>query len=118
MNCLIDKSFSTRKNRESYKCKRPNKPADLYRSKTFFASTGSVTTLIYLAVSSTKNLFSLLFTTAYQKALIGISFGCVFVAVISLLLTQLIDTEASFYKINLSKRIVDYLLITDILTGM
>jgi hypothetical protein len=76
-----------------------------------------VTTLIYLAASST-NLVSLLFTTDYQKALIGISFGCVFVAVISLLLTQLIDTEASFYKINLSKRIVDYLLITDILTGM
>jgi hypothetical protein len=59
-----------------------------------------------------------IFITDYQKVLIGTSFGCVFIAVISLILTQFINTEASFYKIRLSKRIIDCLLITNILTGM
>ncbi|CAF0785170.1 unnamed protein product [Adineta ricciae] len=54
----------------------------------------------------------------YQKALIGMSCGCVFVAVISLFLTQSLDIQSSFYKIRCSKRTVDYLLISNILTGM
>ncbi|CAF1142896.1 unnamed protein product [Rotaria sordida] len=54
----------------------------------------------------------------YHKVLIGISFGCIFIAIISLLLTQCINTERSFYNIHLSKRIVNYLLITNILTGI
>ncbi|UJR21663.1 hypothetical protein I4U23_024740 [Adineta vaga] len=54
----------------------------------------------------------------YQKVLIGISFSCIFIAIISLCLTQLIENQSSFYKIYHSKRIVDYLLITNILTGI
>jgi len=52
----------------------------------------------------------------YQKVLIGISFGCVFVSIIALLLTQLINTNASFHNLLLSKRMIEFLLIANILT--
>ncbi|CAF1456770.1 unnamed protein product [Adineta steineri] len=54
----------------------------------------------------------------YQKILIGISFSCICIAVISLLLTQLINIKIPFYKIHFSKRIIDCLLITNILTAI
>ncbi|CAF0827024.1 unnamed protein product [Rotaria sp. Silwood1] len=44
------------------------------------------------------------------------SFGCVFAAIIALLLTQLINTNASFNNFRFSKRMVECLLIADILT--
>jgi len=52
----------------------------------------------------------------YQKVLIGISLGCVFTSIIALLLTQLINTNASFHNLRLSKRMIECLLIANILT--
>ncbi|CAF1429091.1 unnamed protein product [Rotaria sordida] len=51
----------------------------------------------------------------YQKALIGMSFGCVFVAIIALFLSQLINTNTSFNNFRFSKHMVECLLIADIL---
>lgn len=52
----------------------------------------------------------------YQKVLIGVSLACIFVAVIALLLTQLIQTHASLHNLQFSKRIIECLLIANVLT--
>ena len=56
--------------------------------------------------------------TDYQKVLIGVSFGCVFIGIIALILTQTINTTASFDNIRFSKCMIEFLLIASILTGM
>ncbi|CAF4864938.1 unnamed protein product, partial [Rotaria magnacalcarata] len=51
-----------------------------------------------------------------QKVLIGLSIGSVFLAIIALLLTQLINANASFHNFKCSKRMVECLLVFDILS--
>lgn len=53
----------------------------------------------------------------YQKVLIGISFASGLMSIVSLFLTQLLKTNASFHNLSCSKRIIEFLLITTILTG-
>ena len=53
----------------------------------------------------------------YQKTLIGISFGSAFASIVALFLTQLLKTNASFHNLRCSKRIIECLLMVDILTG-
>lgn len=53
----------------------------------------------------------------YQKVLIGVSFACVFISLIALLLSQVIQTHASFHDLQFSKRMIECLLIANILSG-
>ena len=53
----------------------------------------------------------------YQKVLIGVSFASGLMSVLALFLTQLLKTNASFHNLSCSKRIIELLLITTILTG-
>lgn len=59
----------------------------------------------------------LLWSIDFQKVLIGMSFGCVFISIIALFLSQLINTKASFHHLRLSKRLIECLLIANILSG-
>jgi hypothetical protein len=57
------------------------------------------------------------FSLDYQKTLIGISFGGAFASIVALFLTQLLKTNASFHNLRCSKRIIECLLMVNILTG-